>query len=138
MLVFRFSRLSGRFEIAGSKGSPERPRGCYSPHIDISFTKGAFTVRMDLPGVTPDDLSIEAGENEISIVGLSGKSEAPGVCRLMERQSGAFLRTVKFPVRIEPDKVEANLSSGVLTLTVPAPDMTRDPTRIVICLEGAD
>lgn len=138
MLVFRFSRISGKFEITGSKGITERPRGHFRPPVDIAFYDGVFTVNMDIPGVEPDDLSIETTDSEISIVGLSRSREAPGVCRLMERSAGHFLRSISFPGKIEPDGVRAELKNGVLTVTVPAPELTRDPTRIVIRVEGAD
>jgi len=93
---------------------------------------------MDLPGVNPDDISIEAGESEINIVGQFPSSESVGPCRLMERPSGPFLRKLTFHGRISPDGVEARLADGVLTLKVPAPDMSRDPTTIEIRIEGAD
>ena len=93
---------------------------------------------MDIPGVDHENLSLEATESEISIVGLTKSNEAPGVCRLMERPTGHFLRSISFPGKIEPDGVEAELRNGVLTVTVPAPELTQDPTRIVIRIEGAD
>ncbi|HDS30718.1 MAG TPA: Hsp20/alpha crystallin family protein [Firmicutes bacterium] len=138
MLIYRFSKLSGRFEITGAKGSSEHTLGHFRPPVDISFIDGLITVRMDVPGITAENLSIEAGENEIGISGVMPNSETPGVCRLMERSSGNFLRVIKFPTGIESDKVRANLESGVLTIVLPAPDFKRDPTRIVIQLEGAD
>jgi HSP20 family protein len=93
---------------------------------------------MDLPGVKPEDLSIEAGDNEISMAGVVPPPDPPGPCRLMERPSGQFHRTIGFPGRIESEKVEAHLSGGVLTLRVPSMELDRDPTRIEVKIEGAD
>ncbi len=94
---------------------------------------------MDLPGVNPDDVSIEATDTEVRIVGKLEPTDNPGgPCRLMERPSGQFMRTLSFPGRIAPDRITAALADGVLTMTIPAPDLTRDPTTIEIRIEGAD
>lgn len=139
MLVFRFNPRSGRFEITGVSGRSDRPRTHFRPPVDISFKNKVFTVRMDLPGVNPDDLSIEAAESEINIVGeFSTSEENFGACRLMERPSGPFMRKLTFHGRISPDGVEAKLTDGVMTLKVPAPELSRDPTTIEIRIEGAD
>ena len=138
MLVFRFSRTSGRFEIMGVSGRSDRPRTHFRPPVDISFKSNIFTIRMDLPGVSPDDISIEAEESEINIVGNIPAPDAPGPCRLMERPSGPFMRKLTFHGRISPDGIEARLEDGVLALRVPAPDLSRDPTTIEIRIEGAD
>jgi len=138
MLVFRFSRISGRFEIKGVSGMQERPRTSFRPPVDISFSNRVFTVKVDLPGVDPDDVSIEVGESELVIAGSVPSGNPAGPCRLMERPSGAFMRRLNFPGRITADKVEASLTDGVLTIRVPAPDLTRDPTTIEIRIEGAD
>jgi len=138
MLIFRFSSISGRFEITGIAASGERPRGTFRPHVDISYHDRVFTIRMDLPGVVPENLLIEADEHEISIAGVVPPPDKPGPCRLMERASGQFRRTISFPGRIAPDKVDAHLSGGVLTLSVPAPELERDPTRIEVNIQGAD
>jgi HSP20 family protein len=137
MLIFRFSRISGRFEIVGA-GTVEGPKTAFRPAIDVSYFDQAFTVRMDIPGVTPEDMSIEAGDNEISISGSVPSIEQPGPWRLMERRSGPFRRTISFPSRIASDKIEAHLNNGVLTLKIPTPDLKHDPITIDIRIEGAD
>jgi HSP20 family protein len=138
MLVFRFSRLLGSFEITGVTSPGDRPRGSFRPPVDISYRDRSFTVRVDLPGVSPEDVCIEASENEVSIVGAVPPSDRPGPCRLMERPSGSFARTLSFPCCIAPDKINAVLVNGVLTLVIPSPDLDRDPTRIEVRIEGGD
>jgi len=138
MLVFRFSRISGTFEISGTSSALEDRQGYFRPPVDITYREGVFVVKMDLPGASPDDMTIQAGDTELSIFGTIKPPDPPGPCRLMERPTGEFLRTLKFPIDISPDNVTAVLSGGVLEISVPAVDVDRDPTRIEIRIEGAD
>jgi len=132
MLIFRFNTVKNRFEIAGVSGVRGHSRSGFRPPVDISLCDGAYIVRVDLPGVERENLSIEVEENEISIVGEVLSSDKPGPCRLMERPSGIFARTLGFPGNIAPDKVEAELKNGVLTLKIPAPESETEPIRVVI------
>ena len=138
MLVFRFSRISGQFEITGTTAGSGSTRGSFRPPVDISYRNKVFTLRIDLPGVNPEDLTIEASDNEIHIAGVAAPGDPPGPCRLMERPSGTFKRTLSFPERISPEDVRASLENGVLTIHIPSPDLSRDPTRIEIRIEGSD
>ena len=122
-----------------SVAAPEEPvHGAYNPPVDISFHDHVFTVRMDLPGMGPENLSIEVTDNEIVVAGVIPPPSRPGPCRLIERPSGPFRRTLCFPVKIASDKIEAHLADGVLTLKIPACDLDRDSTRIEIRIDGAD
>jgi HSP20 family protein len=138
MIIFRFSHSSGRFEIAGVGVPAEIPRGAFRPPVDISFNDGAFTLRLDIPGVVPQDVSIEAGDHEITISGEIAQPNPPGPCRLMERPFGLFSRTLSIPGLIDQEKVEAHLSNGVLAIKVPVSNLKHDPTRIEVKIEGAD
>lgn len=138
MLVFRFSRQSGRFEISGTSAGQRMEQGSFKPPCDISWHDREFTVKMDLPGAGPDDLTIEASDNSINILGSMPSQNPPGPCRLIEAPSGPFRRSIKFPGQIAPDKVEASILNGVLTIKVPAPQLDRDPTVIEVRINGAD
>jgi HSP20 family protein len=50
---------------------------------------------------------------------------------LRERRYGSFSRSVKFPVLVNSDSVEANYDKGVLTLAVPKAEEVK-PKRIAI------
>jgi len=45
-----------------------------------------------------------------------------------ERAFGVFQRSVRLPWHVEPDQVKANLTNGVLTITLPRPK-EQDKTR---------
>ncbi|HEX9744395.1 MAG TPA: Hsp20/alpha crystallin family protein [bacterium] len=132
MIVFTFSINSGRFEITGVKGESKSTRGYFKPKVDIAFAEGSFHVKMDLPGARPENIRIEANENEMNITGEVVRDYPCGPCRLMERSAGNFLRTIGFPCRIDPERITATLMDGVLSVEVPSPEAQRDPTRIEI------
>jgi len=138
MLIFKFSKVTGTFEIEGTCCAIEDVCGYFRPPVDITYCEGIFTVKVDLPGALPDDIILQVGDREIIIVGVIDRPEKPGPCRLMERPSGEFLRTLNFHVGIVPDKARASLSNGILEITVPAVSVDRDPTRIEIRIDGAD
>jgi HSP20 family protein len=138
MLIFRFSKVSGRFEAVPVSTSEERGRSAHNPPVDISFQDHVFTVRMDLPGVNPENLSIEVGDSEVVVGGVIPPPTRPGPCRLIERPSGPFRRALYFPLRIASDRTEALLKDGVLTIRVPTFEIDHDPTRVEIRIDGAD
>jgi len=138
MFIFKFSRISGRFEISGAPSEIEGGGGFFRPPVDISYHDRVFTVRMDIPGIGPENISIEAMGNTLSITGTVPPPERPGPCRLMERPSGRFRRTLDFPGEVDVDRIEASLADGVLTVRVPVPSLERDPTRIEVKVRGAD
>jgi HSP20 family protein len=50
---------------------------------------------------------------------------------LQERRIGAFTRTFTLPVPVEADKVQAELSNGVLSLTLPKSEAIK-PRKIQV------
>ena len=67
---------------------------------------------------------------------LSGERRAPelpegGTWHRRERAFGRFTRAVRLPFRVDPDKVEARFTDGVLRVAVGRPDADK-PRRIEI------
>lgn len=100
------------------------------PSLDLSETDGNIEIRMDLPGIKPEDVDIQATENTITIKGerKEEKEEKPGEGRSyhrVERRSGSFLRTVTLPCQVNQDKIDATYKDGVLTITLPKTEAAR-------------
>lgn len=103
------------------------------PPINITQDNDNFYVRAEVPGIKPDELSISAIRNRVS---LSGKREIQREHERVsyhrkERAEGSFNRTVTLPTEINADKVDAKYSDGVLTLTLPKAEETK-PRRIKV------
>jgi HSP20 family protein len=83
---------------------------------DVEETDDAFVVQLDLPGVKPGEVNLEAREYELRISGEIKERERKGVLRRQMRPFGAFEHVVALPGEIDPNRVEATLTDGVLTV----------------------
>lgn len=103
------------------------------PRTDLEDTESALTVRMELPGVEPQDVDIRVAGGLLTVRGEK-KSEAEqrhGSYQYVERQFGSFQRTVQLPSTVDPDKVDAAFKNGVLTITL-AKHPEAQPKRITV------
>lgn len=95
----------------------------WAPRIDVVQRGNELVVRADLPGVDPDDVTVEIGEDAITISGERRQEhvdERNGVYRV-ERAFGAFFREIPLPEGAIADEAKASFKDGVLEITVPAP-----------------
>jgi len=76
-----------------------------------------FRLSMDLPGVKHDDLNIEINDAVLRVTGCRKTTELNNGYAVKKTR---FERIFKFPrERIDTDKLEANLSDGVLVIIAP-------------------
>jgi len=125
--AFRASRglpvSSLRRELDRLFGDLERSpafTGASTPAMALADTGEALTLRAELPGLSEKDLDISVTANVLSIK-AARKVEAPEgyAVHRRERQNFSFTRSYELPTRIDPEKVQASLKQGVLTLTLP-------------------
>jgi HSP20 family protein len=91
----------------------------WTPPVDIEETDDAYVIEAELPGVKEKDVSIEHAGNEISVTGELKERERKGVVRRQTRRTGRFDYRVRLPEQVDPDKIDAKLEGGVLTVRVP-------------------
>jgi HSP20 family protein len=92
-----------------------------APALDIYQTPGEVVVKAALPGLKPEDVSIDITGETLTIRG-EHKAEQDTKKEdylYQERRYGAFSRSVILPSGLKPDKAEATMEDGVLTLTIP-------------------
>jgi HSP20 family protein len=109
------------------------PAGAFSPALDVEESEDGFTLHVELPGVSADDVEITLEENVLTIGGERGFYETKELegFRRIERHFGRFHRAVRLPDRVDADRVEANYRDGILTIAVPKAEDAR-PRRIQI------
>ena len=120
-----FDALSGR--ITG-----EYTAGVF-PLMNISEDKDHFYIRSELPGIKAEDLELSVTGDSLSISGerkIPKESEQAKYHR-REREAGKFSRVVSLPALIDPDKVEATSTDGVLTIKLPKAEQAR-PKQITV------
>ncbi|MBS0261615.1 MAG: Hsp20/alpha crystallin family protein [Planctomycetes bacterium] len=104
---------------------------------DVSETADAFQLRMDLPGIKPQDLVVQVTGDTVHISGeRKEESDEKGkTYHRMERRSGKFEETVRLPAPVHDDQVQAEYHAGVLTVTLPK---TRASTLRTVKVQTAE
>jgi HSP20 family protein len=87
--------------------------GSYPP-INVFQQGDNLVAIVELPGVTKEDLNIQAKENTIRIAGKKtiDYPESASLHR-RERVSGVFDRTLVVPMQIDPDGIQAEYNERV-------------------------
>jgi HSP20 family protein len=97
------------------------------PALDLKEMPDHYVVEVDVPGFTMDQIGVQFADDVLTLTGerpaqvtetSSKKGEEPR-WHVVERKSGSFTRSIKFPVPVDSAHVKASLKSGVLTVTVP-------------------
>ena len=94
------------------------------PALDVAERGDAYVIHAELPGVSPDQVDVSFEQNVLTIRGTKPASfdvTADGELRMFaaERVHGSFERSVRLPEFVDADKIDANFTNGLLTVTVP-------------------
>lgn len=89
--------------------------------LDIYEDGDDLVVKATLPGMKPEDLSVEVRENVLSISGETREEdERKGKgYHLKERRFGQVKRQVALPYEVKVEQAKAEFEDGVLTLRLP-------------------
>ena len=101
-----------------------------APALDIYQTPSTVVVKATLPGLKPEDLSIDVTGETLTIKGEhKAEQEIKKEDYLyQERRYGTFSRSVVLPSGLKTDKTEATMEDGVLTLTIPKAEEAKPKT----------
>jgi HSP20 family protein len=84
---------------------------------NVSEDGERYIVTAALPGVTKDELTIQATENELKVAGKRSLSVPEGYRPLRrERTELAFEETFSFDAALDVDKIAAKLENGILRI----------------------
>ena len=109
-----------------------RPGPVFVPAVDIFEEDGNITVLADMPGVTPDNLTIDLHENVLTMTGDAEEVDGEGEEELIrEYHVGRYYRQFTVSDNIDQDKIEANLTDGVLRLVLPKAEASK-PKQIKV------
>lgn len=121
-------------EFFGSTALPAMSTGgtwMVAPQLDLVETDTDYRVIVELPGVDPQDVSIELCGDVLTIRGeKKAEHEEKAENRyLVERRFGRFERRIRLPAEIDLDKAEATYDKGVLTIRLPKPEAAQKPAK---------
>ena len=99
--------------------------------VDVHDTEKAYQFVADVPGLARDDVSVAVHDGVLTISGErrfeKATPESAEASRRVERSFGKFTRAFSLPRNADPDAVTANVTRGVLTVSVPKKDVKVDP-----------
>ena len=97
------------------------------PSIDVTETDKEIEITAELPGLEEKDVQINVADNILTIRGekKAEKEQKDKNYRLVERSYGSFERTLELPEGVNADAIKANISKGLLKVTVPKPAPTQ-------------
>ncbi len=97
--------------------------------VDVQARDDDYVITALVPGLEPDDLSIEILNNTISLRGeFASTSQEDAKYLMCELPAGKFSRIITLPTALEPSKAEASIKNGVLHLVVPKAEAHRPKT----------
>ncbi|MFW6228448.1 MAG: Hsp20/alpha crystallin family protein, partial [Alkalispirochaeta sp.] len=105
--------------------------------LDVVETDDAILVACDIPGVDGKDIDLDIVNNVLTIRGEKKPAitddDEKGGAKNYRRETwyGTFQRTISLPDSVDPDKVSAELTNGVLSIHL-AKQEERKPKRIGI------
>jgi HSP20 family protein len=106
---------------------PERALGTWTPMLEFSETKDLFIAKLEVPGIDPKEIQVSLQDQILMISGERKMEEEEKDERFyrMERSYGTFTRSIRLPVPVEANKVNAMFKHGVLTVTVPKAEASK-------------
>jgi HSP20 family protein len=99
----------------------------WSPRANVAETDKEIEFTVELPGVKPEDVHVELHDGELWISGeMKDETEEKGkTFHKVERRYGEFRRVIPLPASADKDKVDAQLTNGVLKVSIPKSEETR-------------
>ena len=121
-------------------GADEALRPRYLPRVDVLETPDAFRLTADVPGASEDGLELTVEKDVLTLWAkvpdrpLAGRDRDSLVNRGVGYPEGDWHRTFRLGEQVDREAVEAELSRGVLTVTLPK---AKEQQRRTIAVKAA-
>ncbi|HPC47381.1 MAG TPA: Hsp20/alpha crystallin family protein [Deltaproteobacteria bacterium] len=137
-LLFLKERMNRAFEESVHDSGLVSATLRWVPCVDIYEDDASLVIKVELPGVKREDISLDITDYVLSISGVKPSSHVEGAetFHVVERQYGHFRRTFNLPEDIDLERVEASYNAGVLEVVMPR-TRARQSRRIPIMGECA-
>jgi HSP20 family protein len=108
-------------------------RDTWMPALDVRESEDRFEVKVDLPGLSPEDVNVTFEDGMLTVTGKRQfESENTGdTWHRVERGFGTFARSIRLPQTADSEKIEASFDKGVLSVTVPKAEQAK-PKQIQV------
>lgn len=118
-------------EVASS-AEQTRPGLVFTPDVDIFETEKEIILLADMPGVAAKQLTIDLRDNLLTLSGYADEEETKSASVLVsEYEVGKYYRQFNIAEVVDQEKIDAQLSDGVLRLTLPKVEKAQ-PRQITV------
>lgn len=107
----------------------------WRPSVDISETRDSYLIKAELPEVEKDDVEVLIENGMLMIRGERNfeREDESETQHRIERMYGQFSRSFTLPADADPTKIAAKSRNGVLKVTIPKIEETREtPVKISV------
>ena len=105
----------------------------FKPSLDISSGEKEYSVKVELPGIDANDVTIEISANTLKVTGekKQEKEEKGKNFYRVERSYGSFQRILDLPDDADADNITSRYKDGVLAITIPKKALPEKETKKV-------
>jgi len=101
------------------------------PYVNLYEKNDAIEVAVIAPGVKAENINLQLIDNRLTIETEKKSDYLDKPYIRKERTFGAFKKVVELPYRVDPNKIEANMKDGILTVKLTRAEETK-PKKIEI------
>ncbi|MFM7774715.1 MAG: Hsp20/alpha crystallin family protein [Candidatus Kapaibacterium sp.] len=135
-MVRRMNHLLQDLDVGGRRleSAATTPARSWTPRVDITENATTFSIRMDLPGVPKEHVTVSVDERRVLTVhGEFAKEELQDgiTVHRKERRSGSFDRSFTLPDTIDADGITAQFEHGVLHLSLSKKDEQKPGVKTI-------
>ena len=131
-------------------GLPGRPRSemrsffsddfmpAFRANVNIASDDKQYTITLEAPGLSQEDLSIELNNQVLVIKGTKHEEQEEKDKHFYrrERRYGAFERTLAVPDDADTDGIRANMDKGLLTINIPRKEIDKSNIKKISVQQG--
>ncbi len=109
----------------------------WSPAVDIYESENALVLKADLPGVDLKDIDVQVENGTLTVKGARKfeREEAPKGYHRIERSYGNFVRSFSVPETVDTEKIAAEYTNGVLSVSLPKKEAAK-PKQVKVEVRG--
>jgi len=117
----RMNRLFSDIRTQAPLKEEEIIQGTWVPAVDIYETNEAIVLKVELPGISLQDISVEVKDNTLTLKGEKKfeKEVKEENYHRVERSYGSFQRAFTLPGTVQQEKVKAKFRDGILEIVLP-------------------